>query len=242
MAEEGRLHEPAVLERQVRRMLADPRSTALVDNFASQWLQLDRLGGVQPDFEVFFEFDENLRADMEQETKLFLRSQLREDRSLMGLLTADYTFVNERLARHYGIAGVYGERFRRVTLGGARPSGTARACQSADAHRLPHPNLPRPARQVAAGQHPGHAAAPAAARRAGPGGGPPRARRADDPRADGAAPGESGLRGVPPDDGPPGLRARELRRDRAVADHERRPARRSMRRARSSTAASCKAP
>ncbi|MCY4120998.1 MAG: DUF1592 domain-containing protein, partial [Acidobacteria bacterium] len=70
VAEGGRLHEPAVLERQVRRMLADPRSTALVDNFASQWLQLDRLGGVQPDFEVFFEFDENLRADMEQETKL----------------------------------------------------------------------------------------------------------------------------------------------------------------------------
>ena len=123
VAEDGRLHEPAVLERQVRRMLADPRSTALVDNFASQWLQLDRLGGVQPDFEVFFEFDENLRADMEQETKLFLRSQLREDRSLMDLLTADYTFVNARLARHYGISGVYGERFRRVTFDGGGRAG-----------------------------------------------------------------------------------------------------------------------
>ena len=123
VAEEGRLHEPAVLKRQVRRMLADPRSTALVDNFASQWLQLDRLGGVQPDFEVFFEFDENLRADMEQETKLFLRSQLREDRSLMELLTADYTFVNQRLARHYGIPGVYGERFRRVTVDGGGRAG-----------------------------------------------------------------------------------------------------------------------
>ena len=123
VAEEGRLHEPAVLERQVRRMLADPRSTALVDNFASQWLQLDRLGGVQPDFEVFFEFDENLRADMEQETKLFLRSQLREDRSLMDLLTADYTFVNARLARHYGIPGVYGERFRRVAFDGGGRAG-----------------------------------------------------------------------------------------------------------------------
>ena len=122
-AEEGRLHEPAVLERQVRRMLADRRSTALVDNFASQWLQLDRLGGVQPDFEVFFEFDENLRSDMERETKLFLRSQLREDRGLMDLLTADYTFVNERLARHYGISGVYGERFRRVALEGAGRAG-----------------------------------------------------------------------------------------------------------------------
>ena len=123
VAEEGRLHEPAVLEHQVRRMLADDRSTALVDDFASQWLQLDRLGGVQPDFEVFFEFDENLRADMEQETKLFLRSQLREDRSLMELLTADYTFVNARLARHYGIPGVYGERFRRVALDGGGRAG-----------------------------------------------------------------------------------------------------------------------
>ena len=123
VAEEGRLHEPAVLEHQVRRMLADDRSTALVDDFASQWLQLDRLGGVQPDFEVFFEFDENLRADMEQETKLFLRSQLREDRSLMELLTADYTFVNARLARHYGIPGVYGERFRRVALDGGGRTG-----------------------------------------------------------------------------------------------------------------------
>ena len=116
LGEEGRLRDPVVLEGQVRRMLADVRSTALVDNFASQWLQLNRLRGVTPDADVFFEFDENLRADMERETTLFLVSQLREDHSLMDLLTADYTFVNERLAGHYGIPGVYGERFRRVTL------------------------------------------------------------------------------------------------------------------------------
>ena len=117
LGEEGRLSDPVVLEGQVRRMLADPRSTALVDNFASQWLQLNRLRGVTPDADVFFEFDENLRADMERETTLFLESQLlREDHSLLDLLTADYTFVNERLAGHYGIPGVYGERFRRVTL------------------------------------------------------------------------------------------------------------------------------
>ena len=97
-------------------MLADARSTALVDNFASQWLQLNRLRGVTPDVDVFFEFDENLRADMERETTLFLESQLREDHSLMDLLTADYTFLNERLAGHYGTPGIYGERFRRVTL------------------------------------------------------------------------------------------------------------------------------
>ena len=120
LGEQGRLSDPVVLEGQVRRLLADARSTALVDNFASQWLQLNRLEGVTPDGDVFFEFDENLRADMMRETTLFLESQLREDHSLMDLLTADYTFVNERLAGHYGIRGIYGERFRRVTLDGDR--------------------------------------------------------------------------------------------------------------------------
>ena len=139
-------------------MLADDRSTALVDDFASQWLQLDRLGGVQPDFEVFFEFDENLRADMERETKLFLRSQLREDRSLMELLTADYTFVNARLARHYGIPGVYGERFRRVALDGAGRSGLLGHASLLTLTAYPTPHLPRAAGQVAARQHPRHAA------------------------------------------------------------------------------------
>ena len=115
-AEAGRLGDPAVLERQVRRMLADPRAAALVDNFASQWLQLRRIRGVAPDADVFFDFDENLRADMERETTLFLKSQLRADRGLLELLTAGYTFANERLARHYGIPGVYGERFRRVPV------------------------------------------------------------------------------------------------------------------------------
>ena len=94
--------------------------TALVDNFASQWLQLGRLRGAIPDVDLFYEFDENLRDDMERETLLFLESQLREDRGLSELLSADYTFVNERLARHYDLDGIYGERFRRVTVGGDR--------------------------------------------------------------------------------------------------------------------------
>ena len=115
-AESGRLHEPAELEQQVRRMLADPRASALVDDFASQWLHLKRVRGVTPDTDVFYEFDENLRLDMERETSLFLESQLRDDRSVLEVLTANYTFVNERLAKHYGLSGVYGERFRRVTL------------------------------------------------------------------------------------------------------------------------------
>ena len=119
-AEAGRLSEPAELDRQVERMLADPRARALVDNFASQWLQLGRVRGVIPDADVFYEFDENLRADMERETTLFLESQLLGDRGVMELFDADYTFVNERLARHYGLDGVYGERFRRVAVGGDR--------------------------------------------------------------------------------------------------------------------------
>ena len=116
VAEAGRLREPAELERQVRRMLADTRAIALVDDFASQWLQLRRVRGVIPDGDVFYEFDENLRADMERETLLFLESQVREDHGVPDLLRASYTFVNERLARHYGMPGIYGERFRQVTV------------------------------------------------------------------------------------------------------------------------------
>ena len=119
-AEAGRLSEPDALDRQVDRMLADPRARALVDNFASQWLQLGRVRGVIPDTDVFYEFDENLRADMERETKLFLESQVLGDRGVLELFSADYTFVNERLARHYALEGVYGERFRRVPVGGDR--------------------------------------------------------------------------------------------------------------------------
>ena len=123
LAEADQLSDPVTLERQVRRMLDDPRARALVDNFASQWLQLRRIRGVTPDADIFYEFDENLRADMERETTLFLEHQLRADRSLLELLTADYTFVNERLARHYGISNVYGERFRRVALDGGERAG-----------------------------------------------------------------------------------------------------------------------
>ena len=117
----GRLRDPAVLERQVRRMLADERSRVLVGSFAAQWLHLRRMRTVTPDVLAFPGFDENLRAALVRETELFVASQIREDRSVVELLTADYTFVNERLARHYGIPGVYGSRFRRVPLGdGAR--------------------------------------------------------------------------------------------------------------------------
>ena len=112
----GTLHQPAVLEREVRRMLADTRSRALVNNFASQWLRLRNLDSITPDMRLFPDFDDNLRQAFRQETELFFDSVLREDRSVLDLLRANYTFVNERLARHYGIPNVYGTRFRRIAL------------------------------------------------------------------------------------------------------------------------------
>jgi hypothetical protein len=115
-AEAGTLHEPAVLERQVRRMLADDRSSALVNNFAAQWLRLGNLDSITPDMRLFPDFDDNLRQAFRKETELFFDSILREDRSVLDLLSANYTFVNERLAKHYGIRNVYGTRFRRITL------------------------------------------------------------------------------------------------------------------------------
>jgi mono/diheme cytochrome c family protein len=116
LASEGKLKEPAVLEQQVRRMLADSRSQALIQNFAGQWLYLRNVQSISPDLGEYPEFDENLREALQQETDLFLESMLREDRGVLDLLDADYTFLNERLARHYGIPNVYGSHFRRVTL------------------------------------------------------------------------------------------------------------------------------
>ncbi|MDA0813421.1 MAG: DUF1592 domain-containing protein [Verrucomicrobia bacterium] len=112
----GRLSEPEVLERQVLRMLRDERSINLVNNFASQWLHLRNLESVTPDLRLFPDFDDNLRQAFSKETELFVASILREDRSVMDLIKADYTFLNERLARHYGISNVVGSRFRRVTV------------------------------------------------------------------------------------------------------------------------------
>ena len=123
LAARGALRDPGVLERQVRRMLADRRARALVDNFAGQWLAIRNVQGLVPDPNLFPGFDENLREAFRRETELFVESQLREDRSVVDLLTADYTFLNERLARHYGIPGVRGSRFRRVTLTDARRGG-----------------------------------------------------------------------------------------------------------------------
>ena len=116
LAARGQLQQPAVLEQQVRRMLADTRARELVSNFTGQWLYLRNIRLVTPDPLVFPDFDENLRLAFEREASLFLESQVRDDRPVADLLTADYTFVNERLARHYGMPNVYGSHFRRVAL------------------------------------------------------------------------------------------------------------------------------
>ena len=117
LAEQGRLREPLMLEKQVRRMVADPKSAELIRNFSGQWLNLRALATVQPNPSVYPDFDDNLRQAFRREVELLIDNVIREDRSVLDLLTADYTFVDERLARHYGIPNVYGSRFRRVTLG-----------------------------------------------------------------------------------------------------------------------------
>ena len=115
-AEAGQLGDPAVLERQIQRMLADPRAVTLTTNFADQWLYLRNLETAEPNLRLFPDFDDNLRRGFRQETQLLVGSIVSEDRSVVDLLNADYTFLNERLARHYGIPGVYGNHFRRVDL------------------------------------------------------------------------------------------------------------------------------
>ncbi len=112
----GKLHDPAILEQQVRRLLADPRSQALVENFATEWLELPKIKSVIPDPDQFPDFDDNLRSAFQEETKLFIESQVRADASIQDMLRANYTFLNERLARHYGIPNVYGSHFRKVTF------------------------------------------------------------------------------------------------------------------------------
>ena len=123
LAEDGRLSDPAVLEQQVRRMLADDRATALVENFAGQWLHFRNIEGVYPDPLAFPHFDENLREAYQMETQLFIESLLQEDQSVLDLLRANYTFVNERLAEHYDIPNIYGNRFRKVTFAEGERAG-----------------------------------------------------------------------------------------------------------------------
>ena len=121
LAVKGKLHEPETLHQQALRMLADGRSKAVVDNFAGQWLYLRNLPAATPNLDMFPDFDEGLRQDMRKETELFFGSIIHQDRSVLTLLNADYTYLNERLAKHYGIPNVYGSHFRKVSLGDQAP-------------------------------------------------------------------------------------------------------------------------
>ena len=123
LAERNELSKPEVFEQQVRRMLADRRAENLATNFAGQWLYLRNLATVTPDMRLFPDFDDNLRQAFRQETELFFGSIVEEDRSVLDLLKANYTFLNERLAKHYGIPNIYGNRFRRVELADNRERG-----------------------------------------------------------------------------------------------------------------------
>ena len=123
LASRGELSKPGVLERQARRMLADPRSRSLVGNFAGQWLHLRNLESITPDLRLFPDFDDNLRQSFRRETELLFEEVLREDRSVLDLLKSDHTYLNERLARHYEVPNVYGSHFRRVPVGEAGVRG-----------------------------------------------------------------------------------------------------------------------
>lgn len=116
LAEGGRLGDPAVLEQQVRRLLADPKATRWMNDFMEQWLTVRNLGGHAPNPDRFLVFDDNLREAMQRETELFFESQVRDDNSILELLRSDYTYLNERLAEHYGVPDVYGSHFRRVRM------------------------------------------------------------------------------------------------------------------------------
>ena len=121
--------------------MADSRADAFIKNFVGQWLYLRNLGGIYPDPASFPEFDENLRAAFQRETELFIDDQIRSDKSLLELLSADYTFINERLAQHYGIPGIYGNRYRKVASGGLRARRAAWARQHHDGDVLSESNL-----------------------------------------------------------------------------------------------------
>ena len=218
--EKNNLRKPEVLQQQVRRMLADPRSSALVNNFAGQWLDIRNVAGHQPSPEVLFHYDDNLRKALEQETKLLFESIIRENRSVIDLLDADYTFLNERLATHYGIEGIAGERFRRVPLPPDSPRrGLLGQGSILMATSYPEPDVAGHPGQVDPREHFRRATATATPERARAQGRARSAKSAADARANGRTSREPGLCRMPRADGSARLRARELRWDRRMARH-----------------------
>ena len=212
----GRLADPAVLEQQTRRMLADPRAQSLVHNVAGQWLLLRQLDDVSPSTKVF---DGKLRQAFRRETELLFETILREDRSVVDLIDADYTFVDERLAKHYGIPNIRGSRFRRVTVDDDARRGLLGHGSLSDRHVGREPHVPGQARQVDTRKPPGRSGTASATWSGDQPGSEGHARRRAHLAAPtaGAAPGQSELRGVSRGHGPDWFRARKLRPDRPVA-------------------------
>ncbi len=238
-ASQGTLRTPVVFDKQLKRLLADPRSEALSTRFASQWLRLQDVEKVRPDHHFYSYWDTTLSQAMVRETELFVDSLIREDRPVTDLLTADHTFVNERLAKHYGIPNILGDEFRRVTIADVEPPRRARPGQRAAADLDRRSHLAGAARQVGDGSAARLAAAAAAAQRAAARRDQGRRRRQDavDARAHGEAPQEPGVHLVPPRDRSARPGARELRRHRRVA-HQATTASPSIRSAISTTAPS----
>ncbi|MEI9894835.1 MAG: DUF1592 domain-containing protein [Chthoniobacter sp.] len=218
LAAKGELHKPEVLEKQVTRMLHDWRARSLVDNFGDQWLQIRNIWEVGIDPATFPKWKDELKGAMKEETERFFEAIIKEDRPVTDLIDADFTFLNEDLARYYGIEGVSGKEFRRVTLPKDSPRGGGDySRQRARVHLHAHPHLPGHPRQVDPRADPRDAATTAAARcPAAPGA------KADQPDhlrapASRAAPQPRGMRRLPCQDGPAGLRLGKLRRHRRLA-------------------------
>ena len=216
-ANAGRLKDPSVLERQTRRMLADPKAQALVSNFAGQWLHLRNLRNAQPHADDFPDFDDNLRHAFQRETELLFESVMREDRSVVDLLRADYTFVNERLARHYGIPNVYGSQFRRVPVTDDARKGLLGHGSLLTLTSHADADVPGPSRQIRSGEHSRHPAAASAARCPYAQGKRKGAEAKDGAGTDGGASRQSDLCQLSQDHGPDRFRAGQLRRRRSLA-------------------------
>ena len=219
LGEKGELKKPEVLEAQVRRMLRDPRAQALTVNFAGQWLHLRNLASMKPDPERFPEFDTDLREAMARETELFFETIVKEDRSVTDFLDARFTFVNDRLARYYGMPGVEGRQFRRVNLTDGNRGGVLTMASVLTVTSYPTRTSPVIRGKWVLDNLLGAPPPPP----------PPDvpALRGERDRQDGvhaaadrAAPGEPGVRGLPREDGPDRVCTGKLRRRGALA-HER---------------------
>ena len=218
----GRLSTAAGLDEQVRRMLADPRANALVENFAGQWLQLRKLRNASPDTATYIAFDENLRDAMWQETALFLEHELRDDHPIISSLTADYTYVNDRLARHYGIPNVYGPHFRRVNYPDETRGGLLGHASILTITSYANRTSPVVRGGLAAREFSRHAAVASAARCAKLAGRRPQRGGAECARAVGATPVKRGVRELPQRHRPARFCVGAIRCDWSVADDGRR--------------------